>query len=62
MSTIGSGCHELRIIDESVTWRIVCAVEADAIVVLDVFAKKTNKTPKEILSTCKRRLKAFRST
>ncbi|HET9327416.1 MAG TPA: type II toxin-antitoxin system RelE/ParE family toxin, partial [Candidatus Eisenbacteria bacterium] len=46
MSTIGSGCHELRIIDESVTWRIVCAVEADAIVVLDVFAKKTNKTPK----------------
>jgi len=29
------------------TWRIVYAVEADAIVVLDVFAKKTSKTQRE---------------
>lgn len=62
MPSIGSGCHELRIIDESVTWRIAYAVEPDAIVVLEVFAKKTNQAPSEVLSNCKGRLKAFRST
>src|SRR5256885_2022256 len=61
MPAIGSGCHELRIIDESVTWRIIYAIELDAIVVLDVFAKKTNAIPKRVLSNCKRRLKAFRT-
>ena len=30
----------------NVTWRIVYAVDADAVVLLDVFAKKTNKTPR----------------
>ena len=60
MPAIGSGCHELRIIDENVTCRIIYAIEVDAIVVLDVFAKKTNATPKEVLSSCKRRLRAFR--
>jgi phage-related protein len=60
MPSVGSGRHELRIVDESVTWRIIYAVEADAIVVLEVFAKKTNKTPRQVLSACKRRLKSFR--
>lgn len=62
LPSIGSGCHELRIIDENVTWRIVYAVDADAIVLLDVFAKRTNKTPKDVLSNCKRRLREFRAT
>ncbi len=62
MPSIGSGCHELRIIDENVTWRIIYGIEVDAIVVLEVFAKKINKTPSEVLSNCKRRLKAFRAT
>jgi hypothetical protein len=26
---------------------------------VDVFAKKTNKTPKDVLSNCKRRLREF---
>jgi phage-related protein len=61
MPSIGTGCHELRIVDENVTWRIIYAIEVDAIVVLDVFAKKTNTTPREVLSNCKRRLTAFRA-
>lgn len=61
MPSIGPGCHELRIIDENVTWRIVYALDPDAIVVLDVFAKKSNQTPKEVVTTCKRRLSAFRA-
>jgi phage-related protein len=62
MPSVGSGCHELRIVDEQLTWRIIYAIEVDAIVVLEVFAKKTNMTPREILSNCKRRLKTFRAT
>ena len=46
MPSIGPRCHELRIIDENMTWRIIYAAEVDAIVVLEVFAKKTNKTPR----------------
>jgi phage-related protein len=62
MPTIGPGCHELRIIDENVTWRIIYAVDFEAIVVLEVFAKKSNKTPEGILSSCKQRLRSFRES
>jgi phage-related protein len=41
MPSIESACHELRINDRDQTWRIVHGVEADAIVVLEVFSKKT---------------------
>src|ERR1041385_8672834 len=62
MPSVGPGSHELRIIDEHVSWRIIYAVEADAIVVLEVFAKKSTKTPTDVLSNCKHRLKAFRAS
>jgi phage-related protein len=35
----GSACHELRILDGDVTWRIVYAVEDEALVILDAFPK-----------------------
>ena len=41
MPAIGRQCHELRIIDHDQTWRIVYHVARDAIVILDVFSKKT---------------------
>ena len=47
MPIIGSNCHELRINDEERTWRIVYFIDDEAIVILDVFAKTTNKTPKK---------------
>lgn len=59
MPVIGHNCHELRIVDRQVTWRIVLSVQADAIVMLDVFAKKTGQTPDHVVSTCKRRLRAY---
>jgi len=61
MPTIGGGCHELRIVDKNATWRIVYLVARDAVVILDVFSKKTQETPKHVLEACKRRLKAYRS-
>lgn len=62
MPSIGPGCHELRVVDESVSWRIIYAVESDAVVILEVFSKKTAGTPKRVLDACKRRLRAYRAT
>lgn len=59
MPIIGSGCHELRINDESGTFRIIYRMDADAIVILDVFIKKTPKTPPTVIAACKRRLREY---
>ena len=56
--SIGRRCHELRIPDERVTWRIIYRLDPDAILVGDVFAKKTAATPSEVLDTCKHRFRA----
>lgn len=59
MGTIGRRCHELRINDEKVTWRIIYRLDDDAIVILEVFDKKTSRTPKQVIDTCKARLKEY---
>lgn len=59
MPSIGSRCHELRINDESVTWRIVYRIDPDAIVILEVFKKSTRQTPVEVIEACKRRLRLY---
>ena len=59
MPSIGSRCHELRIDDADTTWRLIDRVDPDAIVIAEVFAKKTEKTPKEVMQACKRRLKEY---
>src|SRR5437868_4347471 len=53
MPSIGRGCHELRIPDETETWRIVYRVDADALVIWEIFAKKDRKTPKAVIDACK---------
>jgi phage-related protein len=59
MPSISARCHELRIVDESVTWRIVYRIDADAVVIAEVFAKKTEATPKMVIDTCKKRLREY---
>jgi len=59
MPSIGARCHELRINDENKTWRIVYRVDRDAIVILEVFEKKTRTTPKEVIENCKRRIRLY---
>jgi phage-related protein len=60
MPSIGSDCHELRVNDRQVSWRIVYCVDPDAIVILDVFTKKTARTPRPVLERCRRRLRLYR--
>jgi len=61
MPGIGRRCHELRIQDEKVTWRIVYRNDSDTIVILEAFAKKTNKTPKQVIDVCQKRLRLYDS-
>ena len=59
MPSVGPRCHELRIDDAGVTWRIIYRVDPDAIIIADVFSKKTTRTPSEVISRCKRRLRSY---
>ena len=59
MPSIGSNCHELRINDEGCTWRIIYKIDDDAIIILEVFNKKTQQTPKKVIDICKKRIKEY---
>ena len=59
MPEIGPACHELRINDREQTWRIMYHTAVDAIVILDVFSKKSGATPKSVVDNCKKRLALF---
>jgi phage-related protein len=59
MPSVGRSCHELRVADKGHQWRIVYRVDEDAIVIGDVFAKKTRTTPREVIDRCQRRLQAY---
>jgi phage-related protein len=62
MPTIGRQCHELRIVDRGKTWRIICHIGEDAIVILHVFQKQSNQTPQSVIQVCKKRLKEYEAT
>ncbi len=49
MPSIGRRCHELRIPDKDASWRVVYRIDSDAIVLAEVFSKKTGKTPKGVI-------------
>lgn len=59
MPEIGTRCHELRINDENLIWRIIYRIDEDAIVILEVFHKKTKQTPKNVKDVCKERIKVY---
>jgi phage-related protein len=59
MPTIGQNCHELRVNDGDVTWRILYHVASDAVVILEVFQKRTRATPKHIITVAQKRLRHY---
>jgi phage-related protein len=59
MPSIAKNVHELRVRDEDANWRIVYRPDPDAVVILEVFKKKSQKTPKKVLRTCAKRLAAY---
>ena len=59
LPVIGRRCHELRIQDEKRSWRIMYRVDAEEVLIMEVFDKTTRSTPKSVIERCKRRLRAW---
>ena len=62
MPIVGARCHELRLQDQDVTWRIVYRVDTGAVVIADVFVKKTPATPQDVPENRRRRFAQCDST
>ena len=61
MPGVGPRCHELRVNDEKVTWRIIYRIDGDAIVIVEVLEKRTKQTPQAVIDVCKQRLEDYDS-
>ena len=59
MPSVGKRCHELRVNDQASTWRILYRVDEAAIVIVDVFSKKTTATPKQVIDAAQVRLSRY---
>ncbi|GAB4142082.1 type II toxin-antitoxin system RelE/ParE family toxin [Thermopirellula anaerolimosa] len=59
LPAVGKRCGALRIRDRQHNWRIVYRVDHDAVLILEVYAKKTRAIPKEIIDRCRDRLKRY---
>ena len=59
MVAIGVRCHELRVGDRDGTWRILYRTDSDAVVIVDLFSKKTRATPREVIDRCRSRLRHY---
>lgn len=59
MPSLGRRCLELRVRDRNRNWRILLRVDKDAVVIAEVFEKKTRTTPAKVLESCKDRLHRY---
>ena len=62
MSIIGNRCHELRVNDVNKTWRLIYRADQDAIVIFEVFEKRTSQTPVTVIDTCRRRVRQYEAS
>ena len=56
---VGPRCGALRVRDAEHNWRIMYRVDSDAVLVVEVYSKKSRKIPDEVFERCKRRLKQY---
>jgi len=59
MTSVGPRCHELRVNDAGMAWRLIYRIDRDAIIVAEIFGKKSQKTPQMVIETCRRRLREY---
>ncbi|MFO0912259.1 MAG: type II toxin-antitoxin system RelE/ParE family toxin [Pirellulales bacterium] len=56
---VGPRCGALRVRDAQHNWRIMYRIDSDAILILDVYSKKTRMIPDEVIQGCQQRLKQY---
>ena len=59
MPAIGRSCHELRVNEAGQAWRVIYRADADAVLVVAVFSKKTSETPKRVIERAKTLLRKY---
>ena len=59
VSEVAPRCYEVRVRDRQHWWRIMVRIDDDAIVIADVFSKKTQATPQEVIEQCRTRLRRY---
>jgi len=59
MPVVGRHCHDLRVHYMEAEWRIVYRLDSDAVVILEIVAKKTRPTQKTVIDACTRRLREY---
>ena len=59
MPVIGVRCYELRIVDTHHSWRVIYRLDRDAVVIVGVLDKKTQRTPQRVIAVCRARLRAY---
>lgn len=59
MPSIGPRCQELRVSDAGRQWRLIYRIDPEAIVIIDMFRKTTQKTPKSAIHRSRRRLRDY---
>jgi len=56
---VGARCGSLRVRDPDHNGRIMYRIDSDAILILEVYSKKTRKIPSEVIERCQQRLKQY---
>lgn len=59
LPSFGRRCHELRINDRGLTWRIIYRVDPDPIMIAELFSKKSQAIPEAVVEVCRRRLREY---
>jgi phage-related protein len=59
LPSVGPRCGALRVRDAGHNWRIMYRIDSDAVLVLDVYPKKTQKIPDEVIERCQVRIKQY---
>ena len=59
LPAVGERCHEMRVRDGAVEWRVVYRIDPDAVLVLEVFAPTTPATPRHVIEASRWRLKRY---
>ena len=56
---VGPRCGALRVRDSEHNWRIMYRIDSDAILILEIYSKKTRKIPDEVIQRCQQRMKQY---
>ena len=56
---VGPRCGALRVRDAEHNWRIMYRIDPDAVLIMEVYSKKTRKIPDEVIERCNGRLKQY---